>query len=86
MLNTESRLALPCGHVFHQECIQRYAEYKKCSVELACVYRCTQVPQPGTPEWTPPEPDAGGAAELTDSEVEIVVNAIERDPQQFVAS
>ena len=81
MLNTESRLALPCGHVFHQECIQRYAEYKKCSMELACVYRCPQVPQPETPQS-----DAGGAAELTDSEVEISVNAIERDARQFAAS
>ena len=41
MVLAESRLALPCGHVFHQACIQKYASCKNTSVERACPYRCT---------------------------------------------
>ena len=93
MLNTESRLALPCGHVFHQECIQRYAGGKNCLLEFACVYRCMQPSQPETPERllsqgspqadVPPQSDAGGAAELVDSDIEVLINGVEEDAQQF---
>ena len=49
MLLEESRLALPCGHVFHEACIQQYADCTHCPVEYACVFRCSQQPQPETP-------------------------------------
>ena len=49
LLLEESRLALPCGHVFHEDCIQRYAECKHCPIEHACVFRCSLQPQPETP-------------------------------------
>ncbi|MCP4241959.1 MAG: hypothetical protein GY772_15495, partial [bacterium] len=29
MLIEEARLALPCGHAFHESCIERYAECKQ---------------------------------------------------------
>ena len=45
MLLEESRVALPCGHVLHEDCIQRYAECKTCPIEHACVFRCSPQPQ-----------------------------------------
>ena len=50
MLLEESRLALPCGHVFHEGCIQRCVACTHCPIEHACVFRCSPQPQPETPE------------------------------------
>ena len=58
MLLEESRLALPCGHVFHEDCIQRYAECKNCPIEHACVFRCSPQPQPEMPGASAPQASA----------------------------
>ena len=52
-----------------------------------------QPPQPQTPEWllsqgspqadVPPQSDAGGAAELIDSDLEVLINGVEEDARQF---
>ena len=36
----ERRVALECGHVFHQQCLETYAECKNIRIEQACPYRC----------------------------------------------
>ena len=33
-------MALECGHVFHQQCLETYAECKNIRIEQVCPYRC----------------------------------------------
>ena len=75
MVPQQARLALPCGHVFHEECIRKYADCKNCPVEYACVFRCARMPEviaeainlsQDSTERMPPPADADAPAEDSD--------------------
>ena len=36
----EDKTALQCGHAFHTDCINRYAETKNCPLEHSCPFKC----------------------------------------------
>jgi hypothetical protein len=40
LMSEQSRLAMPCGHAFHEECVRRYAECKQIPLREACPMRC----------------------------------------------
>ena len=40
MLVSEDRQALPCMHVFHARCIERYASCKGLPIEQCCAFKC----------------------------------------------
>ena len=40
LMSEQSRLAMPCGHAFHEECVRKYAECKQIPLEEACPMRC----------------------------------------------
>ena len=92
MLLEESRVALPCGHVLHEACIQRYAECKHCPIESACVFRCSPQPQPETPEarasQASAEADVRAGAEGDDlfSDLEGLIGEAVQDVQRLHSS
>ena len=89
MLLEESRLALPCGHVFHEDCIQRYAECKHCPIEHACVFRCSPQPQPEMPgasaSQASAEADVRAGAEGEDrlSDLEGLIEEVVQDARRL---
>jgi hypothetical protein len=42
MSKDDERLALPCGHTFHKECVTKYAKLKEIPLEKACPMRCSR--------------------------------------------
>ena len=40
MMPEQSRLAMLCGHAFHEECVRKYATCKQIPLEEACPMRC----------------------------------------------
>ena len=92
MLLEESRLALPCGHVFHEDCIQRYAECTNCPIEHACVFRCSPQPQlemPGaSASQVSAEADVRAGAEGEDcfSDLEGLIEEAVQDAQRLDGS
>jgi len=82
MVHKQARLALPCGHVYHEECIRKYADCKNCLLEYACVFRCLQMPEVAeraidmsqeSTERTPPPENADTPAADLDSDLDALV-------------
>ena len=62
MLLSEERMALACMHVFHKDCIMRYADCKGEEPNKCCPYKCSvnasDVAVNLDEEVLPTEPDA----------------------------
>ena len=89
-------MALPCGHVFHQECIEKYADCKGCSIETACVFRCLQVQQVEPAEIDSSQASAAGvassprqdspAADQLDADLEALISEADQGAQELHGS
>ena len=80
----ERRLALECGHAFHESCLKTYAECKRIPWSQACPYRCNrevfarvQIDMEEEANAALAEQPADGGAEL-DPQTRVLVEAAQR--------